>query len=276
MQGLSSYMGAGFSVETSAGNLSQIHQLGQSAPGTQVNIAFLGNETFEQRLHAVATIADSGLEPVPILSARRIQSVEALESFLIRANGLTRVKTVFLVGGDPVSPQGPFIDSLALMHSPILGRCVPEKVVIAGYPEGHPRIHDDTLWECLQLKVAHLESKGFDVEITTQLAFDADAVVAWIERVRRSGIQSLIRIGVPAPATTVGLMQFAAQCRVTTSLVSLQKHGWPMPSTPERSSPENFLVNLQRGLDCRSLGNIAFHIFPLGDLPFAVQWFQTV
>lgn len=275
MPGLSSYMCAGFSVETSTGNLSQVHQLGQSAPGTQVNIAFLGNETFEQRLHAVATIADSGLEPVPILSARRIQSAEALESFLIRANGLTRVKTVFLVGGDPVSPQGPFVDSLALVHSPILGRCAPEKVVIAGYPEGHPRIRDGMLWECLQRKVAHLESEGLDVEITTQLAFDAEAVVAWVERVRRSGIQSLIRIGVPAPATTVGLIQFAAQCRVTTSLISLQKHGWQTPSMPERVSPENFLVNLQRGLDRRSLGNIAYHIFPLGDLPLAVQWFQT-
>jgi methylenetetrahydrofolate reductase (NADPH) len=131
------------------------------------------------------------------------------------------------------------------------------------------------LWECLQRKVAHLESEGLDVEITTQLAFDAEAVVAWVERVRRSGIQSLIRIGVPAPATTVGLIQFAAQCRVTTSLISLQKHGWQTPSMPERVSPENFLVNLQRGLDRRSLGNIAYHIFPLGDLPLAVQWFQT-
>lgn len=275
MTSLSSHLCAGFSVETVARNLAQIQRLRQSGSGTQINIAFLGSETFKQRLDAVAAVAATGMEPVPILSARRLQSTEALESFLTRANGIARIKGVFLVGGDPASPQGPFADSIALMNNPTVDRFLFQKVGIAGYPEGHPKIRDDVLWDCLQRKVAHLESKGIDVEITTQLTFDAKAVVAWVERVRQSGIQALIRVGVPGPATVIGLLTFASQCRVATSLGSLQKHGWQIPSMLGRVGPENFLLDLEKGLKRRRLGRIALHIFPLGDLPGAIEWFQT-
>ncbi|EIN02192.1 5,10-methylenetetrahydrofolate reductase [Paraburkholderia hospita] len=252
-----------------------MERLGEVAAGTPVNIAFLGSETIEQRLDAIATLARRGLQPVPILSARRLVSTEALESFLVRANDVARIKHVFLVGGDPTAPQGPFVDSMELMSSATLERFLLKRVGIAGYPDGHPKISDDVLWNCLHRKVVFLEAKGIEVEITTQLTLDADAVVSWVERVRQSGIQSLIRIGVPGPATVAGLLKFASQCRVATSLGFLEKHGWQIPSLLGRVGPERFLLGLQKELGRRSLGRIALHIFPLGDLSDAVRWFQS-
>jgi methylenetetrahydrofolate reductase (NADPH) len=272
---LASYLDANFSVESVAGNLRQMERLGEVAAGTPVNIAFLGSETVEQRLDAIATLARRGLQPVPILSARRLASTQALEAFLARANDVTQIKQVFLVGGDPASPLGPFTDSIELMKSSTLGLFMPKRVGIAGYPDGHPTIGDDVLWDCLRRKVAYLEGKGIDVEITTQLTLDAQAVVSWVEQVRQSGIQSLIRVGVPGPASVVGLLKFASQCRVTTSLAFLQKHGWQLPSLLGHVGPERFLLGLQQGLENRNLGRVALHIFPLGDLSEAVRWFKT-
>lgn len=272
---LASYLDASYSVESVAGNLRQMERLGEVAAGMSVNIAFLSKETAEQRLEAIATLSGHGLRPVPILSARRLVSARILESFLVRANGLADIKHVFLVGGDPASPLGPFTDSMELMDSPMLARFKPEMVGIAGYPDGHPKIGDDVLWDCLQRKVAYLEGKGIDVEITTQLTLDAGAVVSWIERVRRMGIRSLIRVGVPGPATVAGLLKFASQCHVAASLGFLQKHGWKVPSLLGHVGPERFLYGLQQGLERLDLGRVSLHIFPLGDLSEAVRWFNT-
>lgn len=272
---LASYLDAPYSVESVAGNLRQMERLGEVAAGMPVNIAFLSKETAEQRLEAIATLARQGLRPVPILSARRLVSARILESFLVRANGVADIRHVFLVGGDPASPLGPFTDSIELMGSSVLARFKPERAGIAGYPDGHPKIGDDVLWDCLRRKVAYLEGQGIDVEITTQLTLDAGAVVSWIERVRQLGIRSLIRVGVPGPATVAGLLKFASQCRVAASLGFLQKHGWKVSSLLGQVGPERFLHELQQGLEGRDLGRVSLHIFPLGDLSEAVRWFET-
>jgi methylenetetrahydrofolate reductase (NADPH) len=68
-------------------------------------------------------------------------------------------------------------------------------VGIAGYPEGHPKIDTDTLWRCLRWKLGFLQDAGCSVEITTQFGFDADAVVRWLKRLRREGIDVPVRIG---------------------------------------------------------------------------------
>lgn len=272
---LASYLNAPYSVESVAGNLRQMERLGEVAPGMAVNIAFLSKETSEQRLEAIAMLAGQGLQPVPILSARRLVSARILESFLVRANHVADIRHVFLVGGDPASPLGPFADSIELMDSSVVARFKPERVGIAGYPDGHPKIGDDILWDCLRRKVAYLEGKGIDVEITTQLTLDAKAVVSWIERVRQLGIRSLIRVGVPGPASVAGLIKFANQCRVAASLGFLQKHGWKVSSLLGHVGPENFLQGLQQGLVERDLGRVSLHIFPLGDLSEAVRWFKT-
>lgn len=272
---LASYLNAPYSVESVAGNLRQMERLGEVAPGMAVNIAFLSKETSEQRLEAIAMLAGQGLQPVPILSARRLVSARILESFLVRANHVADIRHVFLVGGDPASPLGPFADSIELMDSSVLARFKPERVGIAGYPDGHPKIGDDILWDCLRRKVAYLEGKGIDVEITTQLTLDAKAVVSWIGRVRQLGIRSLIRVGVPGPASVAGLIKFASQCRVAASLGFLQKHGWKVSSLLGHVGPENFLQRLQQGLEERDLGRVSLHIFPLGDLFEAVRWFKT-
>jgi methylenetetrahydrofolate reductase (NADPH) len=82
---------------------------------TPINIAFLGNETHGQRIHAARVIRACGYEPVPIISSRRLRSQQDLDSLLSALIGEARPRGFILVGGDPTTPAGPYDESLALL-----------------------------------------------------------------------------------------------------------------------------------------------------------------
>ncbi|MDR9752659.1 methylenetetrahydrofolate reductase [Pseudomonas sp. SZMC_28357] len=262
-----------FTLETTARDSAQFHRDGALLPpGTRVNIAYLSSETLEQRLEAVSTLVQQGLSPFPIISSRRLGSVDVLERYLSEAIRLADIRGILLVGGDPATPQGPFNDSLEVINSGLLQRFKLQSVSIAGYPQGHPKIADEVLWRYLEQKVRALQDQGCAVDITTQLTFDAEAVVAWIEQVRRAGIQAPIHIGVPSPSTLPGLLKFASQCRVGVSMAMIKQYGWKATSLLSNVGPEAFLAVLQQAVAQRDLGDVRLHVFPLTGLPTMMHW----
>ncbi|KPG95970.1 hypothetical protein AEQ67_18685 [Pseudomonas sp. RIT-PI-q] len=242
--------------------------------GVTVNIAFIGNETFYDRLNAIDSLLTLGARPRPIISARRIASREELGSILSRSTEERGVREVFLVGGDPSTPKGPFIDSMDIINGNFLNPKAIQTVGITGYPEGHPHIEDEVLWTYLKLKVNTLLALGFKVEITTQLSFDINTVVTWIEQVRSEGIHVPIRVGIPSPTSIEGIINFARICRVRTSVNLLQRFGWQLTSILSRVGPDRFLDSLFLETQRRDLGEIRLHMFPLGNLFKALTWFQ--
>ncbi|WP_157953575.1 methylenetetrahydrofolate reductase [Zobellella maritima] len=264
-----------FSMETTAKNAARFLQARPHVPeGAQVKIAFLGNETFEQRLQAVETLHASRVSPMPIISSRRLESLNVLDSYLTQATRTGQIRSIFLVGGDPSSPRGPFIDSMDVINSHILDKADIDTVGIAGYPEGHPRIGDQALWDYLKRKIHALTARGFSVEITTQLSFDVELVMSWIERVRREKIDVPIRVGIPSPSTVNGLLKFAGQCHVGVSMRLLRQYGWKITSLLGTVGPEHFLSTLQDGLTHRELGDVRLHVYPMGELSGVMKWIQ--
>ena len=51
--------------------------------------------------------------------------------------------------------------------------------------------------------------EGLDLYIETQFCFEAAPVVAWERRIRASGNDLPIRVGIPGPATIKTLLRFA-------------------------------------------------------------------
>ena len=265
-----------FSLETTAKGSEQFLKAEPSIPkGTQVKIAFLGHETIDQRLSAIETLCAVGVNPMPIISARRLVSELVLDSYLTQAKQIGQIESVFLVGGDPSVPQGPFTDSMDVISKNLLDKFAIDTVGIAGYPEGHPRIESEVLWSCLKRKIQGLTSRGFSVEITTQLSFDVELVMFWIEQVRREGIHVPIRVGIPSPSTIKGLLKFASQCRVGTSTRLLRQYGWKVTSLLGAVGPEDFLAALREGVQHRKLGDVRLHVFPIGDLSSLMHWMQN-
>lgn len=240
--------------------------------GTPINIAFLGNETHAQRIEAASRIREWGFEPVPIISSRRLKSVEDRDDLLRGLVSSARPVRFMLVGGDPSTPAGPYRDSLDLIASGILADHGITRVGIAGYPEGHPKIEQARLWDALQRKVQLLEDQGCSVEITTQFGFYAGAVIDWIVQLRARGIAAPVRIGVPGPADVKRLLRFAAQFGVASSAAVVGKYGFSLANLVNRVGPDRFMLGLAQGTAGRELGPVLLHLYPFGGLAETVAW----
>jgi methylenetetrahydrofolate reductase (NADPH) len=165
--------------------------------GTRINVTFHGNEDLRMRLGAARSVRRLGFTPVPHLAARRLGSRADFERFLTGLHADGTSDNAVAVAGDPANPEGPYEDSLSLIGSGLLQRYGVRHVGISGYPEGHSAIPGDVLWSVLRDKSAALAAQGVDGGLITQFGFDADPVLAWIERVRDEGIALPVRVGVP-------------------------------------------------------------------------------
>lgn len=102
--------------------------------GTRVNVTFLGNEDLGMRLAAARAVNQSGFVPVPHIAARRLASADALRTFLAALQQAEASANVFVVGGDPPKPEGPYEDALGVIRSGLLPAYGVRHVGISGYP----------------------------------------------------------------------------------------------------------------------------------------------
>ena len=281
-----------FSLEMTGKDVEGLQEAARSIPsGTKVNVTFLGNEDLDMRVAAAKAVKDLGLVPVPHISARRLESQEQLEEFLGRLRDVGATEHVFVVGGDPAEPAGPYPDSLTVIRSGVLQRYGVREVSIAGYPEGHPDIADDVLWHALDEKVLSLAQQGLDAVILTQFAFDTDPVIAWISAVRARGIDAQIRIGTPGPAGIKRLLGFARRFGIGANAMIVKKYGFSLTNLMGSAGPDRFVTELARRLadpstssdhstssapstSSRTDGSsdVRLHFYTFGGLPATSEW----
>ena len=242
-------------------------------PGTRVNVTYLGNEDFGMRRTAIRAAAGWGFTPVPHISARRLPSQNALEEFLgaLSEDGTTR--DVFVVGGDPAQPEGPYRSSLDVIRTGLLEKYGIGSVSISGYPEGHPDISDDLLWSAMAGKSREIAERGITGNVVTQFSFDADAVVAWIEQVRDRGITVPIRVGVPGPTGVRRLLAFAGRFGVASSATIARKYGLSLTNLLGTAGPDRFIRRLSDRLNDHH-GEVRLHFYTFGGLQQTAAWIR--
>lgn len=265
-----------FSFETTGKSIRELSSVASSLPAqTPVNIAFLGNESHEQRVNAAATIKALGLEPTPIISSRRLKSKAELDHLLSKLKERAQISRLMLVGGDPISPEGPYENSLALFESDFLQDCHVDTVVIAGYPEGHPNIPSHQLFESLKWKITYLREHQYKIEITTQLAFCTESIINWVLQIRSMGIDEPIRIGVPCPTKVKALRHFANLFGVNISPDSLNKYEMNTPHQELDAKTDVLYLELLQKVESLDIKNIYFHLYTLDGLSKNKLWIES-
>ncbi|MFI7494878.1 methylenetetrahydrofolate reductase [Kocuria sp. M4R2S49] len=243
-------------------------------PGTRINVTFLGNEDLAMRVAAARAVREHGFVPVPHLSARRLRSQDELEEFLAALAEVGAAEHVFVVGGDPETPDGPYEDSLSVIRTGVLQRHGVRGVGVSGYPEGHPGIDDDTLWSALTDKTAAIREQGLEPEVITQFGFDKDPVLDWLAEVRRRGVDAPVRVGVPGPAGVKRLLGYARRFGVGTSAGIVQKYGFSLTNLLGTAGPDRFLRDLAAGHDPAVHGQVLLHFYTFGGLRATAEWIR--
>ncbi len=242
-------------------------------PGTRVNVTFLGNEDLDMRVAAAQAVAEAGFIPVPHISARRLASQAQLEEFLDRLQQVGATDHVFAVGGDPATPEGPYDSAFDLIRSGVLQRYGVTEVSISGYPEGHPDIPSEVLWDHLEKKAASLKEQGLGAVILTQFSFDTDPVKAWIDGVRDRGIDATIRIGTPGPAGIKRLLNFARRFGVGANAMIVKKYGFSLTNLLGTAGPDTFVSDLAHLLAADpAAGDVKLHMYAFGGLRATAEW----
>ena len=264
------------SLEITAKDIEKLAEAQSDIPqGTRINVTSLGNEDVGMQLRAARAVSDLGFTPVPHISARRIASEDALEELLAGLGAEHVSDQVFVIGGDPHVPLGPFSDSLTIIRSGLLKTYGVESVGISGYPEGHPAIPEDRLWSALEDKVAELHRNSLAGEIITQFGFDVMPVIAWIEAVRERGIAEPIRIGVPGPAGIKRLITYASRFGVSTSAGIARKYGFSLTNLLGTAGPDRFITELAAAYDPARHGDVRLHFYTFGGLKPTAEWIST-
>lgn len=264
----------GFSLEMTGKDVPGLQEAAAVIPqGTKINVTFLGNEDLDMRVAAAKAVKDMGFVPVPHISARRLHSQDELEQFLGRLQEVGATEHVFVVGGDPAEPDGPYPDSLSVIRTGLLQQYGVREVSIAGYPEGHPDIADDVLWRHLEDKSAALKEQGLDAVILTQFAFDTDPVLAWIKSVRDRGIDTQVRVGTPGPAGVKRLLGFARRFGIGANAMIVKKYGFSLTNLMGTAGPDRFVGDLSNLLarDPAS-GDVTLHFYTFGGLLATSEW----
>jgi methylenetetrahydrofolate reductase (NADPH) len=247
--------------------------------GTRINVTFLGNEDLEMRVAAAKAVREMGFVPVPHISARRLESEQRLREFLGRLQEVDAAGHIFVIGGDPARPEGPYSDSLSIIRSGVLQDFGVREVGIGGYPEGHPDIPQETLWSALEDKSAALRDQSLDMVILTQFSFDADPVAEWIEAIRAKGITAPVRVGTPGPVGIKRLLGFARRLGVGANAMIVKKYGFSLTNLVGVAGPDNFVNDLAAVLAEHSsgtrpglLGQVGLHFYTFGGLSETAGW----
>ena len=262
-----------YSIEMTAKDVPHLEAAADVIPqGTKIPITFLPGEDFPMRIAAARRVRDLGFIPIPHISARRLKSQEELESFLAELQREVGTDHAFVVAGDLPQPIGPYEDALAIIRTGLLGKYGIRRVGISGYPEGHPDIGNEKLWQAKRDKLAAILERGHDFAVVTQFTFDAEPVLAWLEQVRKADVHALVRIGVPGPASVKRLLAFASRCGVGASTKVMKKYGMSITQLLTSAGPDKLIEDLANGLDREKHGEVLLHFYPFGGLRATAEW----
>jgi methylenetetrahydrofolate reductase (NADPH) len=159
---------------------------------------------------------ERGYEVVPHIAARYVEDRDHLADIVdrLQAAGVT---DIFVPGGDREEPAGDFESAYDLLSAlDEMGRSF-EDVGITGYPEGHDFLDDETLWESMERK------EPYATYIVTQLCYDPETVVEWIEDVRARGVELPVEVGIPGVMKYQKLLKISQKVGVGDSIKFLKK-----------------------------------------------------
>ncbi|NLV15244.1 methylenetetrahydrofolate reductase [Haloarcula argentinensis] len=170
----------------------------------------------EKTVEKTEEAAAMGYDVVPHIAARYVEDRTQLESIAERLKqaGIT---DIFVPGGDREEPAGEYESALDMLEALAETAYSFEEVGITGYPEGHDFIDDETLAESMTQKAPYA------TYIVTQLCYDPDAVLEWVEDIRARGIELPVEVGIPGVMNYQRLMQISQKVGVGDSIKFLRK-----------------------------------------------------
>ncbi|WP_196260019.1 methylenetetrahydrofolate reductase [Pelagibacterium limicola] len=267
----------GYSIEVMPRTAAKVEDFRAILPeGTRVYIAHIDGTPIEDMLATAARLHAEGFPVMPHFPARSIPDKATLEDWIKRYRDAADVRQALLLGGGIASPRGAFESSIQLIETGLFDRYSFTHLHVAGHPEGNKDIDTQgsaNVDAALMFKQDFSTRTDAQMAIATQFAFDAEAVIAWAERIRAMGVTLPVHVGIAGPAKLQTLIQFALSCGVGPSIGVLQKRARDITKLLVPYEPTEVVNGLATHKAQNPDSLIAqLHVFPLGGIKAAANW----
>ncbi|MFB6127115.1 MAG: methylenetetrahydrofolate reductase [Halolamina sp.] len=215
--------------------------------------------------------AAEGYDVVPHVAARYVEDRDHLDEIATRLTeaGIT---DVFVPGGDREEPAGDFESAHHMLVALDELGYEFDEVGITGYPEGHDFLSEAELADAMSKKAPHA------TYIVTQLCYDPDAVLEWIEDIRARGVELPVEIGIPGVMNYQRLLQISQKVGVGDSIKFLRKTtgvlGFVKQLVGSRGTyePDDLVDGLGPYAADETYGIRGIHIYTFNQTPDTEAW----
>jgi len=262
------------SLEMNADRAGDARAIAAELPvGTRVYVNHLPRHSLAQSLGALVALKEAGLEPVPHIAARRVESRLALQSYLERAVAQAGVSKALVIGGDTASPAGPYADAAAMLADGALGEAGIREIGLPGYPEGHPSIPQPVLARALETKLTLAREQGLGAHVLTQFSFSPGRVIEYCTELARHAPSVPVGVGLAGPTDPVKLLRYAQRCGVSASLRALRTQGFGAVKLVTHTDPSEQVAAIARYCASHAACNVVgVHLFSFGGVAQAAAW----
>lgn len=266
----------GYSIEVMPRTAEKVEDFRAILPkGTRVYIAHIDGTPIDEMVATAKRISGEGFDVMPHFPARIIKDKTTLQDWVARYKGEANVRQALLLAGGVSAPAGEFHSSMQLIESGAFDGF--DRLHVAGHPEGNKDIDPDgsdrMVMEAARWKSAFAERTDAKMAMATQFCFEAEPVIAWVDRLAAEGVKLPVHIGVAGPAKLQTLIKFAISCGVGASLRVLQKRAMDVTKLLLPYEPTEFVAALAaHKAQNPEFGVEQVHFFPLGGIKTNATW----
>ena len=260
----------GFSIEVTPRAAAKIDNFAELIPkGTLIYVAHIEGTPIEDMVSTAKKINEQGFKPMPHFPARIIKDKNVLQDWISRYQNEADVKNALLIAGGANKPYGDYDSSIQLIESELFDKANFQNLHIAGHPEGSADIDPDgttkNVDEALSWKNEFSKRTDASMAVTTQFSFDSKTVIDWANKIKQSGIDIPIHIGIAGPAKLQTLLRYSLECGVGASIKIIQKRALDLTKLLLPYKPTTIISELANFKADNPDFNIEkVHFFPLG------------
>ena len=246
-------------------------QMAYLPDGAQIPITASPTQGLEATIVWAERAADEGYEVIPHIAARYVRDEAHLEEIARRLTEVG-VTDIFVPGGDREEPIGEFDSAYALLSTLDELDYTFDEVGITGYPEGHEFLADQTLAAAMERK------EPYATYIVTQLCYDSEAVIEWIEDIREQRIELPVEVGIPGVMKYQRLLNISQKVGVGDSVRFLRKTtgivGFVRQFVGSRGkyTPDDLVDGLAPYANDPDYGISGMHIYTFNQVPDTESW----
>jgi methylenetetrahydrofolate reductase (NADPH) len=242
-------------------------KLGVLEPNSYVAVTCSPTKGVNITLDMVERLAHRGFKVVPHIAAKMVRDDAHLEEILRRLDDLP-INSIFVPGGDAERAVGRFGTAYELLRAIAEHDHKFAEIGIAVHPEGHPAVSDDVLMEHLLMK------QDVSNYMVTQMCFDANALGAWLRKVRGMGVTLPAWIGLPGVSDRSTLIKTSLRIGVGDSVRYLRNRGRIAANLLKSATyrPDQLLIDLAPVIAEPAYGVSGHHIYCFNQVARTEEW----